>query len=249
MSDRHTMKTWDLPDITTDEVKAGEQRNALNKPRKWHYEPPEETVEEQEPEPLTAQQLEEIREAAREEGFKAGFEQGYQEGVEQGKEAGLEQGREQGFQSGFEQGLADGKAKMAEAEQRLEHVMNGLVQPTQQLTETLRQQLLELVLNLTRTACLDEPLHNENIIKKAFQQALEVLPVTDQRVIIHLNPDDLELIQVSLGEEHLKEKGWLLSKDELLERGGCRVTTESSSVDYSLSSRIDLIFEKLQGSS
>uniref|UniRef100_UPI00351697FC FliH/SctL family protein n=1 Tax=Idiomarina sp. TaxID=1874361 RepID=UPI00351697FC len=87
------------------------------------------------------------------------------------------------------------------------------------------------------------------IIKKAFQQALEVLPVTDQRVIIHLNPEDLELIQVSLGEEHLKEKGWLLSKDELIERGGCRVKTESSSVDYSLSSRIDLIFEKLQGSS
>ena len=151
MSERHSMKTWDLPDITTDEAKTGEQRNALNKPRKWHYEPPEQEAEEQEPEPLTAQQLEEIREAAREEGFKAGFEQGYQEGVEQGEHAGLEQGREKGFQSGFEQGLADGKAKMAEAEQRLAHVINGLAQPTQQLTETLRQQLLELVLNLTRT--------------------------------------------------------------------------------------------------
>ena len=89
--------------------------------------------------------------------------------------------------------------------------------------------------------------HNENIVKKAFQQALEVLPVTDQRVIIHLNPDDIEVIQASLGEEELKEKGWLLSKDDLLERGGCRVTTESSSVDYSLASRVDLIFEKLQG--
>tara|TARA_B100000700_G_scaffold330115_1_gene454751 strand:- start:10545 stop:11294 length:750 start_codon:yes stop_codon:yes gene_type:complete len=249
MSEQHTMKTWDLPDITTDEVKAGEQRNALNKPRKWQYEPPEQEQEEQAPEPLTAQELEEIREAAREEGFKAGFEQGHQEGVEQGHHEGVEQGREQGFQSGFEQGLADGKAKMAEAEQRLIEVLNGLTQPTQQLTETLRQQLLDLVLNLTRAACLDEPLHNENIIKKAFQQALEVLPVTDQRVIIHLNSDDLELMHTSLGEEYLKEKGWLLSKDELLERGGCRVTTESSSVDYSLSSRIDLIFEKLQGSS
>ena len=48
-------------------------------------------------------------------------------------------------------------------------------------------------------------------------------------------------------QEELKEKGWLLSKDDLLERGGCRVTTESSSVDYSLASRVDLIFEKLQG--
>ncbi|KXS34129.1 MAG: Flagellar assembly protein [Idiomarina sp. T82-3] len=247
MSERPTMKTWDLPDITTEDLKAGESRNALNKPRKWHYEPPEPEPEEEKPEPLTAQQLEEIREAAREEGFKAGFEQGHQEGLEKGHEEGVEQGREKGFHAGFEQGLADGKAQMSEAEQALIEVMNGLAAPTQQLTETLRKELLELVFTLTRTACLNEPLHNENIVNKAFQQALEVLPVTDQRVIIHLNPDDIEVIQASLGEEELKEKGWLLSKDELLERGGCRVTTESSSVDYSLASRVDLIFEKLQG--
>ena len=63
MSERPTMKTWDLPDITTEDLKAGESRNALNKPRKWHYEPPEPEPEEEKPEPLTAQQLEEIREA------------------------------------------------------------------------------------------------------------------------------------------------------------------------------------------
>ena len=55
------------------------------------------------------------------------------------------------------------------------------------------------------------------------------------------------MIESVYSESELKEKGWLLNKDELLERGGCRVTTESSTIDYSLETRMEDVFSRVKG--
>lgn len=239
---------WQFPDITSDEFLQGEQTNALNKPRRWQYEPPEaDTEEEQEIKPLTAEELEQMRADAREEGFKAGYNQGHEEGQQAGHEEGLKSGQEEGFAKGFEQGLADGKANMQSQAEELAKVLDSLTYPDRKLTQDVQAELIEMVMELSRAICLDVPYQQPEIVQKAVREALEVLPVTDQKVVIHLNSDDLALIQDLYSEEDLKQHGWLLSKDDLLERGGCRVTTESSTVDYTLSSRINSVFEKLKG--
>ncbi|MGM0481708.1 MAG: flagellar assembly protein FliH [Pseudomonadota bacterium] len=248
MSDeRKATEKWHFPDITSDEHLKGSKTNALNKPSRWHYEPPEEPEQEQELKPLTADELEQIREAAREEGFKAGYNQGHQEGQQNGHQEGLELGQKEGFEKGFEQGMADGRANMETQAQGITELLNKLSHPERKLTDDVAAEVLEMVLALTEAICLDIPYQQPDIIKKAVREALEVLPVTDQRVVIHLNPDDLELVEQLYSEEELKRQGWLLNKDELLERGGCRVTTDSSSVDYTMSSRIKSVFDKVKG--
>ncbi|RUO42605.1 flagellar assembly protein FliH [Idiomarina aquatica] len=249
MSDgSNTTEKWQFPDITSEEFLRGEKTNALNKPRRWQYEPPEaDDDEEQELQPLTAEELEQIREAAREEGFKEGYNAGHAEGLEAGHQEGVEQGQQDGFNKGFEQGLADGKAKMEQQAGELLKLLDSLSHPEQKITDDVEAELLEMVMQLTEAICLDVPYKQPELVKVAVRNALEVLPVTDQRVVIHLNPDDLELVQDMYSEEQLREHGWLLNKDDLLERGGCRVTTESSSVDYTLRSRIKSVFDKLKG--
>jgi len=249
MSDgQKTTEKWQFPDITSDEHLTGGKTNVLNKPTRWQYEPPE-TEDDEEPElqPLTAEELEQIREAAREEGFKEGYNAGHEEGQQAGHIEGLENGQQEGFEKGFEQGLADGKAKMDVQAKELIKLLDSLSYPDRKLTDDIQAELIDMVTELTQAICLDVPYSQPEIIKKAVREALEVLPVTDQRVVIHLNPDDLEVIQDMYSEEELKQHGWLLSKDELLERGGCRVTTESSSVDYTLSSRIKSVFDSIKG--
>lgn len=239
---------WQFPDITTDEHLRGDTTNALNKPRRWRYEPPEaDEEEEQEPQPLTAEELEQIREAAREEGFKAGYNAGHEEGAEAGHQEGVEKGTQEGYDRGFEQGLADGKAKIDERTEELHKVLDSISKPEQKLTDEVQAEVIDMVLELTQAICLDVPHQQPEIVQRAVKEALEVLPVTDQKVVVHLNPDDLDIIQQQYSEDELKQHGWLLSKDELLERGGCRVTTESSSVDYTLQSRIQSVFNKLKG--
>lgn len=238
---------WQFPDITSDEFLTGDKTNALNKTTRWKYEPPEADDQEQELQPLTAEELEKIREAAREEGFKEGYTQGHAEGKEAGHEQGLKDGHEEGFSKGFEQGLADGKANMEEQAIELAKVLDSLTYPGRKITADVEAELIEMVMELTKAICLDVPYHQPEVIQKSVRQALEVLPVTDQKVVVHLNSEDLELIQNLYSEAELKQHGWLLNKDDLLERGGCRVTTESSTVDFTMSSRINSVFEKVKG--
>lgn len=246
--DKDVTHLWDLPDMTSEELKQGSQKNALNKPRRWQYEPPEADDEsEEEIRPLTAEQLEEIRQAAREEGHKEGFEEGRNEGLEKGHSEGYEAGKQEGFEAGQQQGIESGKEAIQEQQQQLDVLLQSLSHPNERITDAVQDELVEMVTELTRVICLDVADYSKELVVNAVREAIAVLPVTDQRVIIHLNEEDLALLQSVYNEDQLKEKGWLLNKDELLERGGCRVTTESSTIDFTLVSRMEDVFSKVKG--
>lgn len=239
---------WDLPDMTSQELREGTQVNALNKPRRWQYEPPEaDDNDEEELQPLTAEQLEEIRQAARDEGYQEGFENGRADGLKKGYDEGFEAGKEEGIAAGKEEGIAAGNAVIEEQRGKLDTLLQSLSTPNERITEAVQEELIDMVSELTRVICLDAAEHSKDMIVNAVREAVSVLPVTDQRVVIHLNPDDIELIESVYSESELKEKGWLLNKDELLERGGCRVTTESSTIDYSLETRMEDVFSRVKG--
>lgn len=246
--DKDATQLWDLPDMTSEELKQGSQVNALNKPRRWQYEPPEaDNEQEEELKPLTAEQLEEIRQAAREEGHKEGFDEGRNEGLKKGYDEGYEAGKKDGFEAGEQQGVEAGKEAMQEQQQQLSVLLQSLSHPNERITEAVQDELIDMVTELTRVICLDVAANSKELIVNAVREAIAVLPVTDQRVIIHLNEEDLAILQSTFSEDELKEKGWLLNKDDLLERGGCRVTTESSTIDYTLTSRMEDVFSKLKG--
>ena len=246
--DKDVTHRWDLPDMTSEELKQGSQMNALNKPRRWEYEPPEaDDDEDEELKPLTAEQLEEIRQAAREEGHKEGFDEGRGEGLKQGYDEGYEAGKKEGYEAGEQQGVEAGKEAMQEQQQQLDLLLQSLSHPNERITDAVQDELVDMVTELTRVICLDVADNSKELVVNAVREAIAVLPVTDQRVIIHLNEEDLDLLKTVYDDEQLKEKGWLLNKDDLLERGGCRVTTESSTIDYTLSSRMEDVFSKIKG--
>ena len=62
------LNVWSLPNVQeTPTEKQSQYTNALGKKKAWRYEPPEEEIIE--PEPLTAEEIEDIRQAAHDEGF------------------------------------------------------------------------------------------------------------------------------------------------------------------------------------
>ena len=73
-------------------------------------------IQEQEVKPLTAADLEEIRQAAREDGFQEGREAGYQEGFEKGRA----DGHQQGLQAGEAEGRELGQQQAEEGLQQLQ---------------------------------------------------------------------------------------------------------------------------------
>ena len=107
-----SLDVWSLPNVEQELTEAQEhQTNAMGLKRTWKYEPPE-AEQEEEIVPLTAEDIEQIRQAAYEEGFNQGKEEGFTQGYEEGKTSGHEEGIKLGQEEGLTQGLSRGKAKL-----------------------------------------------------------------------------------------------------------------------------------------
>ena len=65
---------------------------------------------------------------------------------------------------------------------------------------------------------------------------MRYLPVLHPPALLFLNPDDHVLVKDKIGDE-LTKMGWLLTDDNQLEPGGCRVETANNQIDASLPTR------------
>ena len=70
LEDDQDLDVWALPDVSEEIIVENEKTNAFGKKSTWVYEPPEE--EQPVLAPLTADEIESIRQAAHEEGFNQG---------------------------------------------------------------------------------------------------------------------------------------------------------------------------------
>ncbi len=183
--------------------------------------------------PITAEQLQEITEAAAEEGYAEGHERG------------LQQGQAEGYQKGFERGEAEARQQVtatltAQAGQLLQ-VAEALVNPIGEQEQQLSQLLLNYVTTLTRQIVGRELLLDSSHILSVVEQALQALPVGSDRIQIYLNPDDLAVVEAYA---EARDKPWGFHGAEELLPGGCRIESAHSLVDFSVESRLEAMFEQ-----
>lgn len=76
------------------------------------------------------------------------------------------------------------------------------------------------------------------VILHTLKQSIDSLNAEQEKVRIHLNPEDLELIKESYGEQTIIDNNWQLMAEPTLERGGCEVKTAQSSLDMTLKTRV-----------
>ncbi|MFW5825731.1 MAG: flagellar assembly protein FliH, partial [Marinobacter sp.] len=102
--------------------------------------------EEIEVKPLTAADIEAIRQSAweegRDEGLKSGYEEGLKKGAEEGRVQGHREGRETGEREGREQAETDTRAAIDEKLSRLEEIMAELVAPIERHRDELESALV-----------------------------------------------------------------------------------------------------------
>ncbi|MAO14994.1 MULTISPECIES: flagellar assembly protein FliH [Marinobacter] len=195
-------------------------------------------VQEQEVKPLTAGDLEEIRQAAREDGFQEGREAGYQDGFEKGRADGHQQGLQAGEAEGREQGQQQAEeATRKEVESRvdrLEHLLGELLLPIQRHEEELESVLVNLTTVLARAVVYRELSLDSSQIRHVVRKALAALPSTADNLRIHIHPDDLEPVREVA--ERLEVSPSIIEDDTLMP-GGCKVESRHSLVDYTVEKR------------
>jgi flagellar assembly protein FliH len=241
-SDEDVPDVWSLPNVQgdpSDEEK--EKTNAFGKRSNWVYEPPE--PEEEEPQPLTAQEIEDIRQAASEEGFSQGKEEGFAKGYEEGKAKGYEDGQSQGIEEGNEQGLLQGKDEIDQQSAHWQNLIEQLHEPLASVEKNVEEQLLNLVLQLTEAVVLHEAKTNPDILMAAIATGIKSLPSSESQTQICVNPSDIKLVEAQFGTDHITQQGWRLLPAPQLPQGSCQIENSTSNIDLQMKVRLKQVLE------
>lgn len=227
--------SWILPPIedagrilSSAEKEARERREKLLQREK-------ETIEVVEiPEPpvqvgISAQELQEIYDSAEKDGFT------------QGHTAGFQQGNAEGYEAGRQQGLMELRAQMALEQQRLQQIMQTLLNPLTAQDNDLENMLLDIICTLTQSVVQRELKVDSSQILELVQNAVEALPVGSKNIRVCLNPEDIPALETYAKEQQLE---WKFFADTQLQRGGCRIETPESRVDFSVSMRLQTVLEQ-----
>jgi len=233
---------WPLPQVEQQQTQLQKQQtNAFGKPKGWRYEPPEEP--EPEPIPLTAEEIEEIRQAAYDEGFNQGKEQGFAKGYEEGKAQGYEDGEKAGREEGVAQGLTQGQEQIEQLAAKWQQQIEQLHQPLAVVEKNIEQQLLTLVAQLTEAVVLHEAKTNPDILLSAISSGIKALPSQEVQTQLFLHPEDIIMVQAQFDEDYIQEQGWRLMPAPHLEQGSCQIENSTSNIDLTVKSRLKSVLE------
>lgn len=233
---------WSIPEIAESKNVDNEKTNALGKKSTWKYEPPEDN-EIEELKPLTAEDIEEIRQAAYEEGFNQGKEEGFSKGYEEGKSTGHEEGLKSGHEAGIETGLSEGKETVNNLAQEWQALVQQLHTPLANVEKNVEEQLLHLVVQLTQAITLQEAKTNPDIITSAIGEGIKILPSQEAQTQILIHPEDMKVVEGQFGSDYIIEQGWKLLAAPQLDRGSCQIENSTSNIDLSIKSRMKDVLE------
>jgi len=180
--------------------------------------------------PLTAEDIENIRQQA----YDAGFEEGRVAGVESGHKEGLQQGKQQGQKEGLEQGLKNGQSQIDQQVDHLKILLTELSDPIAQQQDQIEQALLNVAIAISRAVIHRELQLDEASIKPAIFHILKDLPKADLGFVLTVNPVDKGTVQLLLQELDSKIE---LQVDASLTSGGCVLETANQLIDYTIEKR------------
>jgi flagellar assembly protein FliH len=233
---------WPLPNVERQpNVEEYNKTNAFGKKSNWVYEAPEQ--ESIEPEPLTAQEIEDIRIAASEEGFSQGKEEGFTQGFEEGKKQGYEVGKKQGIDEGTAEGLISGKDAIEMQANQWKSLIEQLHKPLESVEQNVEEQLLNLVLQLTEAVVLHEAATNPDILMTAITAGIKSLPSSDTETQISLNPEDIKRVERQFGADYILQQGWRLLPTPQLPQGSCQIENSTSHIDLHMKARLKQVLE------
>ena len=157
-----------------------------------------------------------------------------------------EKARREGLEQGRKEGMAQARQEVDLYTSRFSDLINALATPLEQLSDEVEDELVKLAVaiakQIVRRELKIEPAQVIGVVK----EALNALPAAGQNIKLHLNPEDAKLVaEIMLA--NVSGRKWELVENPIMERGGCRIETDSSSVDATIESRVAAIAARIMG--
>jgi len=160
---------------------------------------------------------------------------------------------EHGYKDGRVEGVRKGEAELAKriAEvdvkiAALEAIIGTLARPLEELDVAVETELTRLALAIGKHLARRELKYDPAQIIGIIRQTVSLLPLSARNIKIHLHPDDAAIVREKLARAS-GEQEWTLAEDPLMARGGCRLTTDTSSIDARFEASVAAVLSGLLG--
>jgi flagellar assembly protein FliH len=160
-----------------------------------------------------------------------------------------EQGHVQGREAGLVAAQQEARGAAAEADRRvqqLQSILDLMARPLADLDQQVQRQLALLAGAIARQIVRRELKTQPDEIVAVVRETVGLLPIVARQVRVHLHPEDAELVRSRLASAS-GERAWSIVEDPMLSRGGCRVTSETSSIDAQLEQRLGAAIATMLG--
>ncbi|MBO5136884.1 MAG: flagellar assembly protein FliH [Spirochaetaceae bacterium] len=152
-----------------------------------------------------------------------------------------------GFEEGRENGFKEGNQEAERLIDRLHVILDRVMDKRQEILDSTEQQIVELVLLMTRKIVKIISENQRNVVMSNVLQALRKVKGRGD-VTVRVNLADLKLTT-----EHTKEfmnsveniKNLTIMEDSSIDRGGCIVETDFGSIDARISSQLAELEQKV----
>ncbi len=159
------------------------------------------------------------------------------------------QAYEEGFALGKKEGLEAGQQEIAARLRHLEHLIQALAEPLQQLGDEVEEELVSLSVAVARQILHRELQQDPKQIIGVVREAMSALPSAARNVRLYLHPEDAALVREIYAGPEAEELPWKIIDDMVLTRGGCRIESENSRIDASVEKRLNAVLVELMGGS
>ncbi len=168
--------------------------------------------------------------------------QAYDEAFAQGKK----DGHSEGFKEGSKQGYEENVQVLQDKATEFVSLMESLSQPFKVLDTEVEKELVKLAMAIATQIIRREIKMDPGQIVAAVREAINILPLSSQKISLFLHPEDAGLVRSALPLDEISP-AWRIVEDPLITRGGCKVDTEISHIDATVENRLAAVIANLFG--
>jgi len=155
----------------------------------------------------------------------------------------------QAYKEGLEKGLAAGKKQgideIKASVDSINKVADFISEPLAELDDKVVDELSQLAIIIAKQLLRRELSADPGQVIAVVRAALDALPLNSQNIRIHLNPQDISLIEEIYHKDEMA--GFKYIENPSITRGGCKLETDVSVIDATIESQVAAISAEMLG--
>lgn len=151
------------------------------------------------------------------------------------------------LKSGYEDGLKQSQQVLEEYKQTIASIFSNFDHALMEIDEDIIQSVTQLAVSISKQIIRRELQINSEQVVSVVKEAIKLLPLDKSRLIIHLNPNDISIVQKVFNQDDIVHS-YSLIEDPSIQRGGCKLATDNSIIDATIDSQVAQIAAKILGS-